>query len=280
MRVRSRIGLMGLVAILTMGGCTKFSGLGDSIYGFFAEILRGERRTPLVDRRDLETRSVEGANAAELELADTRQGLFARGGAEAVDGILPSWRTPPFPEPQAGAPATAPAPSLAQSTLPAPAEAGAEEGTEVLGSESNRTTAPGRDPAARQRAPQLAPQLAQGGKDRAFVVQLASVEVEERIDREWQRLREAFPDLLANRELLVEAADLGDRGVYHRIQTGPFTSQGDAEALCAALRGRNQDCLVVETEFTVQRTSSQIISDEEKDALFQQFLQWRQEQSP
>jgi len=254
-----------------MSGCTKFSDIGDSIYGFFAEFLRNERRTPLVDRRDLDTKTVDGANAAELDLANSRQGLFARGGQEAADGILPSFGMPQFPDPQAGGPLTAPEQEVAQSApLAAPLD------TPLANPEAPIPEAePEILPVERNEAAQLA-QV----KNRAFVVQLASVEIEDRIDREWQRLREAFPDLLADRELLVQAADLGDRGVYHRIQTGPFTNQGDAEAFCAVLRGRNQDCLVLETEFTVRRTSSQIITEEEKDALFQQFLQWRQEQAP
>lgn len=268
---------MGLVAVLAMGGCAKFSDIGDSIYGFFAEFLRTERRTPLVDRRALETRSVEGANAAELDLANSRQGLFARGGEEAADGIVPSWNLSRFAEPRTGRPNPAGTPSLAQNGAEVEPEAPAAipdaepDGAAVPG----ETAVPGGRPAETGAAAQLAQ-----AKSRAFVVQLASVEIEDRIDREWQRLREAFPDLLADRELLVQTADLGDRGVYHRIQTGPFTNQGDAEAFCDALRGRNQDCLVLETEFTVRRTSSQIISDEEKDALFQQFLQWRQQQTP
>ena len=44
----------------------------------------------------------------------------------------------------------------------------------------------------------------------------------------------------------VVAVDLGNnRGTFFRLQAGPLDSRDAAEALCAALKARNLDCLVV-----------------------------------
>jgi len=42
----------------------------------------------------------------------------------------------------------------------------------------------------------------------------------------------------------VETADLGDRGVYHRLRVGPFASSDAAKTYCEGLKERGQDCLI------------------------------------
>jgi hypothetical protein len=45
--------------------------------------------------------------------------------------------------------------------------------------------------------------------------------------------------------LTVEAVDLGTKGIYHRIQAGPFPDKASAAAKCAAIQAMNQACIVV-----------------------------------
>jgi hypothetical protein len=45
--------------------------------------------------------------------------------------------------------------------------------------------------------------------------------------------------------LTVESVDLGTKGIYHRIQAGPFPDKAAAAAKCAAIKQMKQDCLVV-----------------------------------
>ena len=78
----------------------------------------------------------------------------------------------------------------------------------------------------------------------AVRVQLASVGTSQDAREAWTRLQGEFPDLLAGLELDVERVDLGERGVFHRVRAGPLPARADAEALCAALRSRSQDCWV------------------------------------
>lgn len=118
--------------------------------------------------------------------------------------------------PQAAAPVAAPA--VAPAAVAAPAEAPA--------------------PAAPQAA--AVPAAQTGG----FVVQLVSIRSRDRARPSWESLQKAHPSLLGNRELSIQKADLGDRGIFYRIRAGFFAERASAGDLCNALKTRGQDCLV------------------------------------
>lgn len=80
---------------------------------------------------------------------------------------------------------------------------------------------------------------------RSYVVQLASVPSAADAEREWVRLQQAYPDLLGSRSADIDAAEIGDRGIFYRVRTGPFEDRGAARELCRALNGAGQECLVV-----------------------------------
>ncbi len=82
------------------------------------------------------------------------------------------------------------------------------------------------------------------GGNGAVMVQLASVGSPEDARAVWDRLRGEFPDLLNALEVDLERVDLGERGVFHRVRAGPLPDRARAEALCAELRSRQQDCWV------------------------------------
>jgi len=44
---------------------------------------------------------------------------------------------------------------------------------------------------------------------------------------------------------IVRTADLGDRGMFYRLQVGPLVSSVLATALCDVLKTNNVDCLVI-----------------------------------
>ena len=85
------------------------------------------------------------------------------------------------------------------------------------------------------------PALAAG----AYFVQLASVKSEDGARKEWARMRRAHPDLLGDLELSVQTADLGERGVFYRIRTGPFPNRATAQDMCWQIKAAKLDCLVV-----------------------------------
>jgi len=97
--------------------------------------------------------------------------------------------------------------------------------------------------AASEPAPQIAalPDAKTGG----FVVQLAALRVKDGARPAWARLQKAHPALLGDRELAIQRVDLGDRGIFYRVQAGFFVERAGASDLCNALKARGQDCLVV-----------------------------------
>lgn len=79
---------------------------------------------------------------------------------------------------------------------------------------------------------------------RSFLLQLYSVQSEERASAGWERLKVRHGELLTGLSPDIQRADLGERGVFYRLRIGPFADRASAEALCAQLKERGQDCLV------------------------------------
>jgi cell division septation protein DedD len=92
-----------------------------------------------------------------------------------------------------------------------------------------------------------APQVAAlpAAKTGDFVVQLAALRARDGGRPAWARLQKAHPALLGDRELAIQQVDLGDRGIFYRVQAGFFAERAGARDLCNALKARGQDCLVV-----------------------------------
>lgn len=78
-----------------------------------------------------------------------------------------------------------------------------------------------------------------------FVAQLAALQSEAGVDPAWNRLASRAPDLFAQARMDVERADLGQRGVYHRIRAGYFADRANAARFCERVRRMGQDCIVV-----------------------------------
>lgn len=81
--------------------------------------------------------------------------------------------------------------------------------------------------------------------DRKFYVQLSSITDQARSGAEWSKLQEKYPTMLESAPHRVQKADLGDRGMYYRIQAGPFEKDG-AVSVCEQIKSVNPNgCLVV-----------------------------------
>tara|TARA_R110000868_G_scaffold92100_3_gene255250 strand:- start:25935 stop:26861 length:927 start_codon:yes stop_codon:yes gene_type:complete len=78
-----------------------------------------------------------------------------------------------------------------------------------------------------------------------FRIQLASVRDASGAESEWKRLSSKNKDLLGNLQMFVQRTDLGDKGVFYRLQAGPLANAGAAETLCGNLKQRNVGCLIV-----------------------------------
>jgi hypothetical protein len=76
-------------------------------------------------------------------------------------------------------------------------------------------------------------------------IQLASVRETEAAQREWTRLARQHADVLGGLTPQYVSADLGERGVFVRLQAGPFAGTDAAQAACNVLRARGAGCNVV-----------------------------------
>ncbi len=80
----------------------------------------------------------------------------------------------------------------------------------------------------------------------SYRVQLGSLGTREAAEQEWERLQDRYRSELGDLILDVQQADLGDRGVFFRIQAGPLDEEG-AREVCDVVRSTNPGgCLIVE----------------------------------
>lgn len=75
-----------------------------------------------------------------------------------------------------------------------------------------------------------------------FVVQLSALRSADQARADFTELRRRY-SLLAPFSPNIQRADLGDRGVFHRLRVGPF-SRGDANQLCQDLLSAGAECIV------------------------------------
>lgn len=83
---------------------------------------------------------------------------------------------------------------------------------------------------------------------RAFKIQLGAVRTEAAARTEWDKLRKAHAAVLGRLALNIERADLGAKGIYFRIQAGPFNDRAAADAACQELTKQKIPCLPIRPE--------------------------------
>lgn len=100
-------------------------------------------------------------------------------------------------------------------------------------------------PAARPTAKPARTQVRTGSTARDdFMVQLAASRSRALARGVYSGLQNNFSDLLGQRNPLILRVDLGDKGVFYRVNVPGFESRNAATAFCANLKSRGQDCLV------------------------------------
>lgn len=76
-------------------------------------------------------------------------------------------------------------------------------------------------------------------------VQLASLRSHEDAKKSWLSLKDRFYPQLGKLELKVQKADLGERGVFYRVQAGPV-AEPQAREICAVIQEKRPGgCLVI-----------------------------------
>jgi hypothetical protein len=152
--------------------------------------------------------------------------------AKPTAQLSPPVEVPPPQTAAVQAPQPAPVPPAPAAVAPAP---------KPVATTPKPTAAPAGTPSAAAPTPAGAASAASG----PFRVQIAATKDDSSARTEWVRLQKEHPDLLGTLSLSVERADLGDRGIFFRLQAGPLGDHAAADKLCTQLRAVSVGCLVV-----------------------------------
>lgn len=229
------------------------------------------------------TPTQRSAAAAGAPLPEGEPEVEATPVAEAEPEPTPEPTPEPAPEPtQEAAAAPTPAPAATETVAapeptPAPAPAPAPEAaaepaaatTDAPPPVASAQAAPAEEPAAPEQTaavtvesepeqsssvevpldqPASAPpaQTASTEQVKAGIrIQMASLPNEEAAWNEWKRISQEFKDQVGDLTAAVETADLGQKGVFYRLQAGPFETVAAAKDRCGKLKEAGLDCLVV-----------------------------------
>ncbi len=100
-------------------------------------------------------------------------------------------------------------------------------------------------PAATESGPSIASLIDNmSGPSGGWRVQVASVKNEDVAKSTWARLQSAHGDVMANLRMQAVRVDLGDKGVWYRVQGGPLDEK-QAQSVCNTLKTRKADCVLV-----------------------------------
>jgi hypothetical protein len=82
-------------------------------------------------------------------------------------------------------------------------------------------------------------------KPKGYKVQIGSYRVAGDAESSWRDVKNKFPDILSDLNDYIEKADLGDKGVYYRLQLTGFKSEAEARKVCQKLNNQKQGCFFV-----------------------------------
>jgi sporulation related protein len=180
-------------------------------------------QVPLI-RADTDPVKVKPDKAGGMNIPDRNDPIYSmQQSTSPTEHILPPPEAPaprPVAPPQvAGVPQTV-APSIQQGPTPLPA--------------------PGPSAVATAR-PTPKPE----GAGPPMKIQLASLRTSDEARDEWARVKRENTNLLGKFTAVAVRADLGDRGIWYRVEVGPVGDRAAALQLCKALKERNLGCQIV-----------------------------------
>ena len=77
-----------------------------------------------------------------------------------------------------------------------------------------------------------------------YMVQLSASRSRALARSVYARLQAEYDDLLGRRDPFILRVDLGDRGIFYRVNVPGFATKAAADTFCVDLKKRGQDCLV------------------------------------
>lgn len=190
---------------------------------------------PLI-RADSRPIKVKPDNPGGMHIADRDMLIYGQN-RPAVEHLLPPPEQP-MPLPAAPAPPSPAPKALATEPVPQtspPTVASAPPALSAARPPANSSPAPTKAAEARS----------QPGKPGGLRLQLGAVRSEAVAREEWDRMKRMNPDLLGHLTAVAVRAELGDKGVYYRIQAGPVGDTATAHRLCGELIQRHLGCIIV-----------------------------------
>ena len=206
---------------------TRHAGGGDAASGNVPLIRADERPT-----------KVKPEKPGGMEIPD-RDKLIYNPTRPVVEHLLPPPEKPlprPAPPPPSPSPQREQPPATASST---PGSPPAPPPAAIPQAQQSAAVPPGKPPPAQAAPPKTAANGAAGTR-----LQLGSVRSEDAARQEWERIKRKNADLLGSLSATPIRADLGDKGIYYRIQTGPVSDQAAADRICSELKQRSVGCIV------------------------------------
>ncbi|HUK10238.1 MAG TPA: SPOR domain-containing protein [Stellaceae bacterium] len=236
------------VMIICAGGLWMANKLGSRDGGADVPLLRA----------DSDPVKVKPDNPGGMEIPNRdRSYVYDQGGTRsAPEHLMPPPEVPlprPAPTSQPAAPpatvnsgiATMAPSAAAAEAVPAPSPAAPSP--QPASAAPTAPGAPSETPAATTAAPARPPQTATlpPGSGKGYRLQIAAVKTPEAAKDEWERIRRQNSDILGGLGFISERVDLGDRGIFYRIQAGPLADPQEGERICTLLRQRNVGCILV-----------------------------------
>ena len=253
MRVNRRRGqiltiMVSIAAIASFGSVVWWAHNQDVKAG-------GRGLEPLVVQAPATPSRMKPENAGGLVPPNQDKEVFNRIAPGAVpsqpEKLLPTAETPKLPPAGLPAPAAPKVPEVIAAKTPTPMQStGPGAGpTSAPAAATTPTTAAqpavATTPAPTEAGPSIASLIENmSGPTGGWRVQIAAVKSEDVAKSTWARLQSAHGDVLANLRMQAVRVDLGDKGVWYRVQAGPLDEK-QAQSVCGTLKGRRADCVTV-----------------------------------
>lgn len=207
----------------------------------------GKGLEPLVVQAPPTPSRIKPENAGGLVPSNQDKEVFNRLSPNTVpvqaEKLLPTATNPKLPPNGLPAPA-APKPSEAEAAkTPTPVQPAAAAPPAGAAPPSVQSTDV--KPGTTEAGPSIASLIENmSGPTGGWRVQVASAKSEEVAKSTWARLQSAHGDVMANLRMQAVRVDLGDKGVWYRVQAGPLDEK-QAQSVCSTLKSRKADCVPV-----------------------------------
>ncbi len=202
---------------------------GEGRHGESVPLIRAPK-TPL---------RVRPASPGGLRVRDQNMLIFGEKKPK-IERLLPAPEEP-LPRPSAPA-AAAPAPSGSSPALPAAPVPVPAAPLLAAPAQTPKTVPAPQKAAVQTPSPTPTPGRTEPAATR---IQLGSLKNEAAARAEWERLKRADPQLLGPLSAVFPRISLAGKGVFYRIEAGPFASPSQALRVCGELKRRAIGCLLV-----------------------------------